>query len=409
MIDRLTRLSLLPALAFAGCGGAPTLAIQTIEFESPAGPDSGEPYLSASGEAVWMSWLEAVDGGAHELRFARLEGDAWSEAGTIARSDRFFVNWADFPSVNAAADGSLWAHWLERGDAGGYDYGVRVVHSRDRGKTWSEPWTPHDDRSPTEHGFVSTLTFDDRLGFVWLDGRQHAEGPDGTPPTGEMTLRYRSISLDGVPGPEELVDGRVCDCCQTDAAFTASGPIVVYRDRSDEEIRDIYVTRLEDGAWTEGRAVHDDGWYITGCPVNGPAVAARGDDVVVAWFTGANDVPKVRAAISRDGGRVFGEPIEIDDGTPAGRVDVLFTDDESAVVSWLENGDAEGEAADVRVRRLRLDGTISESRAVTSSSGARASGFPRLARAPDGSVVMAWTDTSGDEPRVRVQRWEIDR
>ncbi len=406
MQKALTLLALIGSLWACGGAEAPPLDVHSEELPSPAGEDSGEPFLSSDGDGVYLSWLESAGEGEHELRFATWVGGAWSEPSTIARSERFFVNWADFPSVTAGPDGTLWAHWLERGAAGGYDYGVRVVRSGDGGKHWSAPWTPHEDASPTEHGFVATLPLRDGMGFVWLDGRKYAPGADGSEPTSEMTLRYRFVASDGTPGPESLVDGRVCDCCQTDAAVAASGPVVVYRDRSDGEIRDIYVARLVGSAWTEGHPVHRDGWRIEGCPVNGPAVAARDDDVAVAGFTAAGDIPRVRVAFSSDGGRSFGPPVEVDGGSPAGRVDVLMSADGSALVSWLER--TGGEQAEVRVRRVTSAGGVSGSATLTSSSAARASGFPRLARAADGAVLVAWTDVAGERPRVRVQRLTLE-
>jgi hypothetical protein len=400
--------TLLAAIGFiAGCGddaSAPPVAA-AADLESPAGPNSGEPFLTSAGGAVYLSWLEAAPAGGHDLRFSRWDGEAWGEPGVIAHRDDFFVNWADFPSITAGADGTLWAHWLERGPNGGYDYGVRVVRSDDAGRHWSDPWTPHEDTSPTEHGFVATFPVDDGMGFVWLDGREHAQRPDGSEPTRDMTLRYRTLAVDGSPGAEMLVDGRVCDCCQTDAAVATSGPVVVYRDRTEEEIRDIYITRFEDGAWTEGRPVHADGWKIPACPVNGPAVATRDDDVAVAWFSAPDDVPAVHVAFSADGGRGFGPAIRVDDGQPAGRVDVMMLGDGAALVSWLER--TGGDRADVRLRRIGSDGAVSDASTLTGSSAERASGFPRMISAPDGGVLVAWTDVADDEPRVRVRRLEL--
>jgi hypothetical protein len=401
-------LTLLAAIGFAGaCSGrVGDPAISTSELGSPAGPDSGEPFLSASAHAVFLSWMESAPAGGHDFRFARWDGAAWSPPVTIAHGDRFFVNWADFPSITPGAGGALWAHWLERGASGGYDYGVRIVRSEDGGKTWSEPWTPHEDDTPTEHGFVSAIPVGDEMGFLWLDGRKLAEAGEGDAQEREMTLRWRTVDADGAPGAETLVDARVCDCCQTDAAMTAGGPVVVYRDRSDREVRDIYVSRLRDGAWTPGRPVHEDGWRIAGCPVNGPSVVAAGDHVAVAWFNAVDDVPVVQLAFSDDGAEAFGAPIRIDDGAPSGRVDLLMLADHSVLVSWLER--TGGENAEVRVRRVGPDGVAGGSVSVAGSSSERASGFPRLAQAPDGSVLMAWTDVAGDEPTVRVRRLELE-
>ena len=389
------------AVLLGACdSGAPLLTLSSREVASPAGPDSGEPFLSASGDTVFLSWLERSEAGSHDLRFARFFGGAWSEPALIERSDRFFVNWADFPSMTPGPDGALWAHWLERGAEGGYDYGIRVTRSGDGGATWSEAWTPHEDGTPTEHGFVTSVPVDGSLGFVWLDGRNFVPSSSGAPAPEEMSLYFRAMGEAGPTGPETLMDARVCDCCQTDAAVTAAGPVVVYRDRSPEEIRDIYVTRWEDGVWTEGRPVHADGWETGACPVNGPAVAARDDNVAVAWFTAAEGVPHVKIAFSGDSARRFGEPAIVDDGNPAGRVDLLMLEDGSALVSWLER--TGGEWAEVRMRHVAPDGHFGQSLSVSTSSSERASGFPRMVRAPAGEVLVAWTDVEGEAPRIRV-------
>jgi hypothetical protein len=402
-------LSLAVAAAFLGaCAGdtPPSLTVAHEALPTPAGQGSGEPFLAAGPDGVYLSWLEPAAEGGHDFRLAHYDGKNWSDAATVAHGDRFFVNWADFPSVSVGTDGTLWSHWLQRSGEGTYAYGVRVARSRDRGVTWTDPWTPHDDASPTEHGFVSTAPLPGGMGFTWLDGRRYAAGPHGAA-TMEMTLRHRFASADGEAGPEMLVDGRVCDCCQTSTAITDRGPVVVYRDRSEAEIRDIYIARLVDGAWTEGAPVHEDGWEIAGCPVNGPAVVARGPDVAVAWFTAPEDVARVKVAFSRDAGASFGPPIVVDDGNPAGRVDLLMTEDGAGLVTWIER--TGGEAAEIRLREIQPDGSTSRSVTLSESTSQRASGFPRLAAAPDGSVLLAWTDVSETSSQVRVARLTFER
>lgn len=401
----------LPALG--GCGSdvadAPVEA-RVEELASPAGDGSGEPFLSTSGDTVLLSWLESIPGGGHALRLARHLDGSWSQPVTVARRDDFFVNWADFPSVRAGPDGTLWAHWLQRGSADGYDYGVRVAASRDGGATWSEALTPHEDGTPQEHGFVTFFPVEEGMGVAWLDGRRYERGPGGTPPTEEMTLRFRAVGLDGggvePTSAEEILDGRTCDCCQTASVLTSAGPLVVYRDRSEDEIRDVHVTRRVEGRWTAPTPIHRDGWHIEGCPVNGPAAAARADRVAVAWFTAAGNVPRVKVAFSSDAGASFGPPVVVDDGNPAGRVDLLLDPDGGVLVGWLER--TGGDGAEVRLRRVSPAGRKGASLAATSSSAARASGFPRLASLSDSTVLLAWTDAAaGGETRVRVARVEV--
>lgn len=405
-------------LALAACGaGAPATPplADLVELESPAAPGSGEPNLAIGPDGrVYLSWLEpegaegtaaaSTRAGAFALRLAVLQDGAWSEPVTIARGDDFFVNWADFPSLALLADGSLAAHWLVRSGEGRYAYDVHIARSTDGGATWSEPVVPHRDGTASEHGFVSLFPWaDGRLAAVWLDGRKYAAagaagGHEGHgSPEAEMTLRMTTIAADGALGPELLLDERSCDCCQTAAAVTAEGPVVAYRDRSEAEIRDIYVTRYAGGAWSEPRVVHEDGWEIAACPVNGPAISADGRRVAVAWFTAAQDTPRVRIAFSDDAGATFGAPLRVDGGTPTGRVDVELLAGGDALVSWLERV---GEGAELRVRRVRPDGPTGPVMAVAGASAERSSGFPRMARVGR-DVVFAWT-RPGDPARVQL-------
>lgn len=339
-----------------------------------------------------MSWLEPADSG-YALRFAVLDGRAWSAPRTIRKGRDFIVNWADFASMEVLEGGRLAAHWLQRLGAGTYAYGVKVSQSTDGGRTWSMPVSPHRDSSASEHGFVTLWRERNQLGAAWLDGRKLKPQADAAPmahepSNNEMMLVSTTLDARGRLGAEVVLDDRTCDCCQNSAAMTSNGPIVAYRNRSPEEIRDIYVTRRVNGKWTAGRAVHDDAWKIAACPVNGPSVDARGKRVAVAWFTAANDSPVVKLAFSSDAGASFTVPIRIDQGQPAGRVDVALLKDGGAVVTWIER--TGGDTAAVRARRVSSDGRTGAPITIATSSAARASGFPRMALAGT-NVVFAWT------------------
>lgn len=395
-------LSLLLAGAVAcndGDGDARPIAIGALDtLASPAAPGSGEPNLAKGpDERVYLSWLEPVSDTAHALRFAILEGDGWSTPRTIAQGSNFFVNWADFPSIVAGQGSHVAAHWLQRSDTARYAYGVRIAQSFDGGTTWSPPVTPHRDGSATEHGFVSLFAVRDSLGAVWLDGRNFAGAGEGS--HRNMMLMTTTVAGDGSTGAERVLDERVCDCCQTSLAIAASGPVVVYRDRSPDEIRDISIIRWADSGWTPPVSVHPDHWKIDHCPVNGPAVSADGDHVAVAWFTSSGDSGRVFLAQSDDGGATFAAPLRIDDGNPVGRVDVA-SHGTSAIVSWMEF--TTERQAEVRLRPVSRGGRLGKSTVVARSSGERASGFPHIAVAR-GHLIIAWTE-AGSPPRVRVAR-----
>src|SRR5262249_7711177 len=257
--------------------------------------------------------------------------------------------------------------------------------------TWDKPFIPHRDGVKAEHGFVSLFPAKDgSLAAVWLDGREMkpAEGASGHG-HGNMTLRYVKIKRDGALVDDAALDTRVCECCQTSAAMTADGPVVVYRDRSEaeKEIRDISIVRLKGDKWSAPRPVFQDGWQLNGCPVNGPAVAAAGQRVAVAWFTGADKTSRVKLAFSDDAGESFGQPVAVDDGNPAGRVVALLLDDGSALVCLLEKLPDGGA---VRVRRVRPDRRPDAAVPISPSGTGPSNGFPQMARSGD-SRVFAWT------------------
>ncbi len=390
------------ALAALGMSrGAPAgtgAAFAVSDLASPAGPGSAEPSLTVGPDGrVYMSWLEPADSG-HALRFSVHDGAAWSPAKTIVARRDFFVNWADFPSLEVLDGSRIAAHWLQRNGRGTYSYGVRIAQSSDDGATWGAPVVPHRDSSQTEHGFVAMWREKGKLGAVWLDGRKFKK--DGHNASNEMMLVSTTLLANGTRGAEVRLDERTCDCCQNAAAMTSNGPIVAYRNRSPDEIRDIYVTRRVAGKWLAGVPVHSDNWKIAACPVNGPALATRGQRVALAWFTAASDSARVKVAFSDDAGATFTAPVRMDGGNPAGRVDVVLTADGGALVSWVER--TGGDTASVRVRRIARDGTPGTATTIASSSAARASGFPRMA-VTGNHVMFAWT-MPGKPSAVRVAR-----
>jgi hypothetical protein len=392
------------ALALSACAPsgtsdrAPEATLTITPLASPAAPDSGEPNLAVADDGtVYLSWLEFDPTIGHALKFASLAPGTsdWSAPGMVVARDDLMVNWADFPSLMPTRSGRLVAHWLQQSGDGPYTYDVMIAQSADAGASWSEPRVLHDDGVQAEHGFASFVeTPAGDVLAIWLDGRN----TKGASP--EMALGFTTLGTDGAPGATALIDTRICDCCQTSAAWTSKGLAVVYRDRTAGEIRDISILRHVDGAWTQPARVHADEWMIEGCPVNGPAIAADGDQVAVAWFTGADGVEKVKVAFSSDAGATFGAPVEVDDGNPAGRVDVVLDPSGMAFVTWLERTD--DDEAEVRLRSIGSDGRRSVATVVATTSAARESGFPRMVMAGD-DLVFAWTEV-GQPNVVRVAR-----
>lgn len=387
------------ALTFVACSkNEKSLKMDFVP--SPAGSNAGEPYLftDPSGDVI-LSWIETRDA-IHRLQYSRWDGQQWSEPVTIARGSNWFVNWADYPMFVSDGRGKLLAAFLEKSSEEKFSYDIKITTSPD-GTSWNTPFTLHDDGKLAEHGFVSLVPYRERVFVSWLDGRNTVtDSPEeaGHDHHGEMTLRAALLNFDGTKSTEWELDNRVCDCCQTTAAITANGPVVIYRDRSHDEVRDMSIVRMVDGNWTQPKPVYADNWNINGCPVNGPRSEAMGNTLAIAWFTMANDNPVVKVTFSSDGGETFDEPVQLNKSETIGRVDLVLLDEHTAVVSWMEG-------SEIKVAKVNRSGQVEAITSVVKSSEARSSGFPQLTKTNNG-LLMAWTDV--DTGTIKAARIIMD-
>ncbi len=377
------------------CRDGGSASLIEADFEAPSGSRTPSLTRASDGSPV-LSWFQL--GADTTLVTALRRGGVWSEPRPVATRSTFFVNWADFPGVTVASDGRWLVHWLERTASSPYAYHIMVSSSGDEGRTWSNPVVLHDDRSDTEHGFVATAAGDSgAIHLAWLDGRFTG----GTPP-GMMTARFATVMPDGRITGERELDGSTCDCCPVSMTATSGGGLVVgYRNRTAEEVRDIYVTRRTPEGWSEPVAVSNDGWIHRACPVNGPALAAAGDRVTVAWYTAAGDSARMYLAMSEDGGATWSDRTRLDDGDPVGRVSATSLGDGATLVVWLEG---RGEEAAWVARRVSPEGVPGPVLTLAESSRARAVGFPRILEAGK-EVFVTWT--ARDKGGEHVEVWRL--
>lgn len=402
------------ALVLAGCGGAgddaaPADAAADVELATPSHveqwtlpatlPGSSAPSLSVTPDGrLLLGWINSQKGRRHIFQFSSFAPDwgRWMHAmSTVAVGHSMFVNWADVPHLAATPDGALWAHWLQTSGEAAHAYDVVLTRSRDGGGNWAAPVMAHDDRTRTEHGFVSMWAQGaDTLGIAWLDGRNTGAGHDGA-----TALRAAVFDPTLAPSHEVEIDPRVCDCCQTSVAVTAKGALLVYRGRSTDEVRDIHATRFDGTGWTPPAPVHADGWVMAGCPVNGPDVAASGNAAVVAWYTEAGGAPQVRAAASADAGDSFAAPVTLDAGAQVlGRVAVAL-DSRQAWLLWLRE---EAGVQSLWLSRRSPDLAVEYERIEVGRPAGlgRATGFPQLALA-GGAGYVVWTDVADGVANLR--------
>jgi hypothetical protein len=397
---------LILTLLITGCDQERQRPVFQYDYNNPAEVGSRYPNLYQDSDGlIYMSWLAGIEEDIYALQYTTLKDGRWTMPGTVRVATDWFVNWADFPSLVGMNGEMVASHWLNKIEGGRYAYNVNIAFAGDGAGRWSEPITPHLDGTATEHGFVSLEPIaDDKVLAIWLDGR-NTEGRDHNEYEDmdmAMTLRSAEISASGEITRKRVIDDAVCDCCQTDLVQVDDGFIAVYRNRTENEIRDIYISKytLETGVWSEPRAVWNDGWEIRACPVNGPRIIADGDYVAVAWYTSAGDDSKVLLSRSADGGATFEEPITVTNENTIGRADLLFGTEGSVYVSWMNRVN---EFGNIMIRRVTPDGSIGEPLTAGVTSSSRASGFPRIKLDGD-EIFVAWTQT---EPQLRIRTARI--
>lgn len=377
-------------------------ALHGIEVAPPSLGKGLYPCLALDSEGgLSASWTEPRQGKEHALLWAKRKADgSWSEPEQIAAGDDWFVNWADHPMHASDAQGRVLATWLQKVPGSAYSYQVQT-RLRDSAGNWGEPRLLHEDTSPTEHGFVSIASTPGG-GFViaWLDGRATAEKKP-------MQLRARRLLADGSFGPELLVDSRVCDCCGTSLRAAPDGSFLLsFRDRSEEEVRDLGRARIRLGddakLQLEAMPAPVDGWVMPGCPVNGPAQAADSERIATAWFT-MQPTPRVRLGYGM-------QVLNIAEGAGvAGRVAVAATQHGFAV-AWLETRAGRTAWWLQELHRKpsptpsRDGGQIlvptGPGRPIAPSTGSRADGFLSLAATKTG-VLAVWTDGKAQQLRAK--------
>lgn len=397
------RLSFILLLGIFSCSSKNNQSDLTINtISSGTKTDLAEPFLFSNGKELFLSWVEAKNDSIFELKYSILNKGRWTQPLKLASGDNWFVNWADFPAI-AENNNKVLSHYLAKSSTSTYAYDVHLVLAEKGGSIINPSILLNNDKTPSEHGFVTLVPYKKDSFFVtWLDGRNTVDSSE----IQAMNIRSAIVTNSGEVISDLILDYKTCDCCQTSAAITDNGPVVVYRDRSDTEVRDMSITRLVNNKWTEPKTIYNDNWQIKGCPVNGPKASSIGNDLAIAWFTAANDKPVVKVIHSSDGGDTFNKPIIISQNNPVGRVDIIMINSKEAVVSWLENNTHD--QAEIRAMKVNLGGEESEHIVISTSSSSRSSGFPQMELLGN-KVYFAWTDVSNESSIIQTTVIDIER
>ena len=373
----------LALLAIISCS-TKEVFIEDIPF--PYGDNNAQPNLVSSNGSLSLSWVSSKKENKASLHFSQFKKGKWDKPQTITDGDDWFVNWADFPA-HAINEDLIVTSYLKKSASGTYTYDIILNLQKLSGEKIKQDFLLNTDGVKAEHGFVSIIPNNKKGFFItWLDGRNTVEKRlDGSHKP--MTIRFAEITNKGDIINESELDGSTCDCCQTSMAITNNGPIVVYRDRSEKEVRDIYSVRNINGVWQDPSPIHNDGWKVNGCPVNGPKVAVNSKNLAIAWFTVFNDSPLVNVSFSKNDGDSFGTPLKISDHNAIGRVDVAFLNSKQVIVSYMEFDDI---GTYLRIKKVSINGKVSKPITISKIDGGRNTGVPQL-EIINNEMIIVWT------------------
>jgi len=372
--------TLLLTVALALPGVAQTLKVEPIPNPSSVGSLQASWTIAKDGSPL-LSWIETQKDESYTLKYSIRHGGQWSEPRTIAAHRQFFRQPAELPEVTSLSDGTLVAHWVEAPSEGSdaeFSY-VSVSHD---GLKWSAPVMIHKDRSMVQHGLASIVASGDHeTSIVWLEALKGEDAP--------VSLKRSVIDAQGKLIKEEILDSDVCACCPTSVVKTARGLLVAYRDHTPEDIRDISVVRFENGRWTAPKNINPDKWKLDACPTNAAAAAAKGDRVAIAWYTGAQEMPREQIVFSTDGGTTFSKPVLFSTGRSFGYTSIALDEQGGALVSWLEQG---GDGARILVRQISAAGAPGP--VIQVAQGSRRNlGYPRILQTGNDTWI-AWTSSA---------------
>ena len=384
---------------------SPQDQLSSNQLEWVLGSDgSGQPHFSKLGkDRLLLNWMQP-NGDSMELVYSIVGPDLlWTQPSPIVQGDNWFVNWADLPSVVPITENIWVTHWLEyQEDYAGYD--ILFSITKDAGNNWSDPRLLNEDDLPAEHGFVEIFPNGNGFSMLWLDGRRYV-ADQASDLTMGATLRQASFSFDGERLNEYILDQFVCDCCQPDVAQMNNMTYVAYRDRTENEIRDIVMLANKDhGEWSDPINLPADNWQISGCPINGPALALSEEGAGVVWFSAKNDEPQIRFAFKQHNSDLFLSNVILEEYAPWGYVDIVYDEiNDQFILSWLRDGES---GLQLVARSVDQLGNINQEVIIFENKLAYPLDFPKI-EIVGHYLLASWTDfTSG--MRIKSRAVELE-
>jgi hypothetical protein len=357
---------------------------------------SGAAVATAADGVPLLTWA-AQEGHANHLYLLRM-----GEGGAPARvnPEGLTVEALHHPPRIAVAPGGpvyvSWSSGKPKPETTLFASDLRLSRSLDGGRIFEAPLRVNEDRA-ISHSFDGlAVASDGTVLLSWIDGHEGRKDPA----TWVARVVERGTRVEGI----RKIGDDTCVCCRVDAVAGPGGTVALaWRRVFTGDVRDMVLALSRDGGRTFGDAtlVSADNWKINACPHRGGAVGldARGR-VYMSWYTEGTDIrPDLRFAVSPDGRR-FGPPrrLHVSATSIPDQARMAVDPAGRAVIVWEES-------TAVRRRvllRYTLDGgrTISPVHVLSTAIKAYA---PDVHFGPDGRFLVAWHEEQFPHLKTVVQ------
>jgi len=344
-------------------------------------------------------WTVALDEtGRLCLRHTADAGANWSAAHCPdIGGDTVAVSGDGRPKIAFAPDGRDAAIAWTRPLARPYTGEVRMLRSRDGGRSWSQPFTVHADRQIIAHRFEA-IAFDaaGNLHAWWIDKRD----VEGTREPGASVFRSVAVAGASAFGPDTRVARRSCECCRIALVPDTGddgrpGVAALWRHVFEGSERDHAFARagIELGQPVQVARATIDRWRIEACPHHGPGLArAAGVGYHAVWFTVRDGESVVRYGRLDPQGRPSSEPRTLPD-PQAEHADIAAVG-ARVVIAWRS---FDGQRTRLRAWVSIDDGASFTLRELASTPGA---GDQPKVLAAGGQLMVVWRT----EQEIRIER-----
>lgn len=366
----------------------------------PLGPGSGAQLWIRASESINLIHAMPGDKGANLIyKGSHNEGHSFAHPKKINQVEgEVSAHGENNPQLRMGPGIGIFALWEGERQ-------LKFSRSMNFGRSFLPPIQVNDDKGKGMHSFFTMETSArGEIYAAWIDGRDKA-----TEPPGQASIYMARSKDQGATFEANVkVSGNICPCCRPALTIDPKGTLyMAWRHVLKGNERVIAVASSSDSGktWSAPVPVTKKGWTINGCAHSGPTMKWINGQLILSWYTAADNKARLLMAISSDGGKTFSSPRSIqgtvfDPNHPhmaevGGEAWIIFQG------RYPEKQDGWGAAVPWLVR-IASDGSPSQPQALP--AGENGIAYPQLFPGNGGRLYAVWIEFTKKGPQMILSR-----